>query len=299
MTGTDDGPRVRYEKKGHVACVTLDRPEVLNAMDLRMHAELAAVWDDVETDDRVRVAVLTGAGERSFSVGQDLKERARLGRQGVPPSTFGSRGQPGWPRLTERFTMSKPVVARVNGYALGGGFELALACDIIVAAKHAVFALPEARLGLVPGAGGAFRLARQVPVKVAMGYLLTGRRMTAATALSFGLVNDVVPAADLDHCVAGWTDDLIRSAPLSVRAIKESVLRSLDMPLEDAFTASYTWEPRRRRSRDASEGVQAFAEKRDPHWLGRLPALSAPLPDHWRNGRGNDCSGLTTGGGNA
>ncbi|QXJ21471.1 enoyl-CoA hydratase/isomerase family protein [Actinomadura graeca] len=264
-----DGVRVRYEKKDHVARVTLDRPEVLNAMDLRTHEELAAVWDDVESDDAVRVAVLTGAGDRAFSVGQDLKERARLDGRGAPPTTFGSRGQPGWPRLTERFTLSTPVIARVHGYALGGGFELALACDLIVASEEAVFALPEAGLGLVPGAGGAFRLARQLPLKVAMGYLLTGRRMTAATALRFGLVNDVVPYEDLDRCVDEWTGDLLRSAPLSVRALKESVLRSVDMPLEEAFSSRYVWEERRRASADAVEGVRAFAERREPVWSGR------------------------------
>jgi dehydration protein DpgD len=266
MSGAGGG--VRYEKKDHVAHVTLDRPEVLNAMDLRMHEELAEVWDDVEADDEVRVAVLTGAGDRSFSVGQDLTERARLDEQGVPPATFGSRGQPGWPRLTERFSLSKPVIARVHGYALGGGFELALACDLIIASEQAVFALPEAGLGLVPGAGGAFRLARQLPLKTAMGYLLTGRRMTAATALRFGLVNEVVPYERLDRCVADWTGDVVSSAPLSVRAIKESVLRSVDMPLEEAFCCRYTWEERRRNSRDAVEGVRAFAEKRDPVWSG-------------------------------
>lgn len=265
----EDRPRVRYVKKDHVAYVTLDRPAVLNAMDLRMHEELAAVWDDVETDGDVRVAVLTGAGERAFSVGQDLRERARLDRDGAPPTTFGSRGQPGWPRLTEPFRLSKPVVARVHGYALGGGFELALACDIIVASEHAVFALPEARLGLVPGAGGAFRLARQLPLKVAMGYLLTGRRMPAQVALELGLVNQVVRPEDLDRCVAGWTDDLLRSAPLSVRAIKEAVMRSLDMPLEQAFTTRFEWEQRRMSSRDAVEGPRAFAEGREPVWQGR------------------------------
>jgi dehydration protein DpgD len=265
----DAGARVRYEKKGHVAYVTLDRPEVLNATDLRMHEELGAIWDDVESDDEVRVAVLTGAGDRAFSVGQDLKERARLNAQGSPPTTFGSHGQPGWPRLTERFGMSKPVIARVHGYALGGGFELALACDLIVASQQAIFALPEARLGLVPGAGGAFRLARQLPLKLAMGYLLTGRRMTAEVALRFGLVNEVVPHDRLDACVEEWAADLVRSAPLSVRAIKESVLKSVDMPLDEAFSSCYTWEERRRYSRDATEGVQAFAEKRDPVWTGR------------------------------
>jgi dehydration protein DpgD len=259
-------PRVSYEKKDHVAYVTLDRPDVLNALDLRTHQELAEVWDDVEADDEVRVVVLTGAGDRAFSVGQDLKERASLDSAGAAPTTFGSRGQPGCPRLTERFSFTKPVLARVDGYALGGGFELALACDIIVASDRALFGLPEATLGLVPGAGGAFRLARQLPLKIAMGYLLTGRRMTAHTALRYGLVNEVVPAARLDDCVRSWTHDLVRSAPLSVRAIKESVLASLDMPLERAFSADYEWEQRRLRGNDVSEGVRAFQEKRDPIW---------------------------------
>ncbi|MFI6924001.1 enoyl-CoA-hydratase DpgD [Nonomuraea spiralis] len=261
--------RVRYEKKHHVAHVTMNRPGVLNAMDRRMHEELAEVWDDVEADDDVRAVVLTGAGTRAFSVGQDLKERARLDEAGAGASTFGSRGQPGHPRLTDRFTLSKPVVARVHGYALGGGFELMLACDIAIASEEAVFGLPEVRLGLIPGAGGVFRLPRQLPLKVAMGHLLTGRRMDAATALRHGLVNEVVPVDELDRCVAGWTDGLVRAAPLSVRAVKEAALRSLDLPLEEAFSTSYGWEERRRRSADATEGVRAFTEKRDPVWTGR------------------------------
>ncbi|MEV4583283.1 enoyl-CoA-hydratase DpgD [Nonomuraea jabiensis] len=262
----DDRPRVRYAKKDRIAYVTLDRPHVLNAMDRPMHQELSAIWDDVEADPYVRVAVLTGAGDRAFSVGQDLKERARLDAGGEPPATFGSRDQPGWPRLTERFAFSKPVLARVDGYALGGGFELALACDIVIASERAVFGLPEARLGLVPGAGGAFRLARQLPLKLAMGHLLAGRRMSAVTAARFGLVNEVVERERLDECVAEWTHDLARSAPLSVRAIKEAVLRSVDMPLERAFSTRYVWEERRLRGRDVIEGPKAFAEKREPVW---------------------------------
>ncbi|GLW34678.1 enoyl-CoA-hydratase DpgD [Actinoplanes regularis] len=265
MTGTT---RVRYVKKDHVARVTLDRPDVLNAMDLRMHEELAEIWDDVEADDEVRVAVLTGAGDRAFSVGQDLKERARRDAGGTPASSFGSRGQPGWPRLTERFGLSKPVVARIDGYALGGGLELALACDLAIASDRSVFGLPEARLGLVPGAGGVFRLIRQLPQKVAMGYLLTGRRFDAATAHAYGLLNEVVPADRLDECVARWVADLTTAAPLSVRAIKEAALRSVDLPLPDAFTATYPWEERRRGSDDAAEGPRAFAEKRAPVWSG-------------------------------
>lgn len=259
-----------YRRAGHVAHVTLNRPAKLNAMDLRMHEELAAVWDEVEADDQVRVAVLTGAGDRAFSVGQDLRERAGRDRAGVPPSTFGSRGEPGWPRLTERFgLLSKPVLARVDGYALGGGFELMLACDLAVASDRAVFALPEVTLGLVPGAGGAFRLARQLPLRTALGYLLTGRRLDAAAALRFGLVNEVVPAAGLDACVQAWTADLVRAAPLAVRAVKEAVMRSVDMPLPEAFGAAYDWEQRRRASLDAVEGPRAFAEGREPRWLGR------------------------------
>jgi crotonobetainyl-CoA hydratase/dehydration protein DpgD len=279
---TSGRTRVRYECRDQVANVELDRPEVLNAMDLRTHEELAQIWDDVERDDGVRVAVLTGAGGRAFSVGQDLKERQRLDAglaPGYPGPTFGSRGQPGWPRLTERFTLSKPVVARVDGYALGGGFELALACDLIIASDRSVFGLPEARLGLVPGAGGAFRLARQFPQRIAMGYLLTGRRFDAATAMSFGLVNQVVAAEELDETVREWTADLIQSAPLSVRAIKEAVLASVDMPLEEAFAGSYRWEEHRRRSQDAREGVAAFAERRVPVWSGHQRNLGGtPAP---------------------
>lgn len=261
--------RVRYEKKDHVAHVTLDRPEVLNALDRRTHEELAEIWDDVEADDDVRVVVLAGAGDRAFSVGQDLKERALLDRSGATPTSFGSRGQVGWPRLTDRFTLATPVVAKVRGYALGGGFELAMACDLIIAADDAVFGLPEVRLGLVPGAGGAFRLIRQLPQKVAMGYLLTGRLLDAATARRYGLVNEVVPVERLDECVDAWISDVVRAAPLSVRAIKEAALTSVDMPLEDAFNARYEWEERRQRSVDAIEGVQAFVQKREPVWKGR------------------------------
>ncbi|MEU1885872.1 enoyl-CoA-hydratase DpgD [Micromonospora sp. WMMD987] len=261
---------VRYDKNGHVAVVTLDRPEVLNAMDLRMHQELARVWDDFEADDELWVAVLTGAGDRAFSVGQDLKElagRVRAGTAGT--ATFGSRGKPGWPRLTERFDLAKPVVAKVRGYAMGGGFELALACDIVVASTDATFALPEARLGLMAGAGGVFRLTRQLPWRTAMGHLLTGRPMTAQRAFELGLVNEVVPADGLDACVDGWVADILRCAPLSVRAIKEAATKSPTMALETAFSTRFRWEEQRMGSMDAVEGPLAFVEKREPRWQGR------------------------------
>ena len=239
-------------------------------MDLRMHEELADIWDDFDADDDMWVAVLTGSGDRSFSVGQDLKELDRREREGsAPPSTFGSRGKPGWPRLTERFDLSKPIVAGVQGYALGGGFELALACDIVIASENATFALPEAKLGLMAGAGGVFRLTRQLPWKTAMGHLLTGRPMDARRAYELGLVNEVVPAGELDACVEDWVADLVRCAPLSLRAIKEAATTSATMPLQMAFATRYPWEERRMHSADAVEGPRAFAEKREPRWQGR------------------------------
>ena len=265
----EDAPRVGYDKRGPVAHVTIDRPAVLNALDTRTHEELRHVWTDFEADDELRVAVLTGAGDRAFSVGQDLKEYARRLEAGAEPNTFGSRGQPGHPRLTDRFDLTKPVIARVRGYALGGGFELALACDVIVAAEGSTFGLPEARLGLVAGAGGVFRLTRQLPYRLAMGHLLTGRHISAETALRHGLVNEVVPGPALDDAVTSWTDDIVRCAPLSVRAIKEAALRSAGGTVEQAFGLRYPWEERRVRSQDAREGPQAFLEGRPPRWQGR------------------------------
>ncbi|HEX6344782.1 enoyl-CoA-hydratase DpgD [Umezawaea sp.] len=261
---------VDFEKIGHVAHVTLNRPAVLNAMNLRMHEELGEVWDEFEQDDDLWVAVLTGAGDRAFSVGQDLRELADRDENGTArPSTFGSRGKPGWPRLTERFWLTKPVVARVDGYALGGGFELALACDVVVASDRTTFGLPEAKLGLVAGAGGVFRLTRQLPFRTALGHLMTGRDLTATRAYELGLVNEVVPPSELDGAVDAWVADLLRCAPLAVRAIKEAAHASVTMPLRDAFATRYEWEERRMHSEDAVEGPRAFAEKREPRWQAR------------------------------
>ncbi|GAA5052372.1 enoyl-CoA-hydratase DpgD [Nocardia callitridis] len=258
---------VEYRKRGRVATVRMDRPQVLNAMNLRMHTELAAIWDDIAADDDIWVVVLSGKGGRAFSVGQDLKELTGRIDEGTARSSFGSAGKPGYPRLTERFDFPKPIIAEVDGYALGGGFELALACDIIVASDASEFGLTEARLGLIPGAGGVFRLPRQAPHRVAMGYLLTGRRMSAARAAELGLVNEVVAAEELAACVAGWVEDILRCAPLSVRAIKE--VAAAELPIAEAFGARYHWETIRMDSSDSEEGPRAFVEKRPPQWQGR------------------------------
>ncbi|PXX60924.1 crotonobetainyl-CoA hydratase/dehydration protein DpgD [Nocardia tenerifensis] len=269
-----DGPvamelhTVEYRKQGRVATVRLNRPHVLNAMNLAMHAELSRVWDDIEADDDIWLVVLSGAGGRAFSVGQDLTELAERIENGSGRSSFGSAGKPGYPRITERFSFAKPIIAKVSGYALGGGFELALACDIVVATEEAQFGLPEATLGLIPGAGGVFRLPRQMPYRIAMGHLLTGRTMSAARACELGLINEVVAEADLDACVSHWATDILACAPLSVRAIKEAAAASLSRSLPEAFAAEYRWETVRAGSADAEEGPRAFAEKRTPNWTG-------------------------------
>ena len=171
--------------------------------------------------------------------------------------------------ITQRWYFSKPVIDRVNGYALGGGLELAMACDIIVAAEHAEFGLPEPRRGLIAGAAGVHRLPRQIVLKVATGYMLTGRHMSAQRAHELGLVNDVSPLDQLDELVDGYVEDILRCAPLAVRATKEAAMKGLDKMLPDAFTSTYEWETKRRDSYDAKEGPRAFAEKRTPEWRGQ------------------------------
>ena len=252
---------------GAVATVTINRPERLNAMDSHAHLALSDALDRLAADDDIRVVVLTGAGDRAFSAGRDLKE---LGADVSDDERRETEDR--WRRirrLTDRFDYPKPIIARVQGLALGGGFELALACDIVVAAEGASFALPESKRGLIPFAGGVHRLPRQLPLKTAMGYLLTGRGMSAARAYELGLVNEVVPADRLDTAVASWAADIVACAPLSVGAIKQCALTGLDRPLAEAMAATYEAEERRKASGDALEGPRAFAEKRQPRWMGR------------------------------
>jgi len=259
----------RYEKKGHVAYVTITRPEVMNALHAYGNAELNGVWDDFAADENLWVAVLTGEGDRAFSAGNDLKYTAELSRMTreerpkLPPSPGGFGG------LTNRYDLFKPIVARVNGFALGGGFELAMACDIIVAADHAELGLPEPRRGLIAGAMGVHRLPRHVPLKAAMGHMLTGRHLPAKRGYELGVVNEVVPLKDLDAAVEAWVNDILRCAPISVRATKESAMSGLELPLQEAGRTAFEWETRRRASEDAIEGPRAFAEKRAPNWLAR------------------------------
>ena len=255
---------VRFEVADHVATVTLARPDVLNAIDLATEAELQRIWSELERRDDVRVVVLTGEGERAFCVGADMKNPATSGLEywAAPrPGGFGG--------IALRETLNLPVIARVNGFALGGGFEMVLGCDIVVACEEASFGLPEPLVGRLPLDGGMTLLQRQIPHRIAMGMLLTGQRIKADRALELGLVNEVVPRAQLDAAVARWVAEILACAPLSVQAIKQVVRRTGSMTPAEAQAARLPALVAALRSEDSQEGVRAFQEKRKPRWQGR------------------------------
>lgn len=258
-----------FEVKDHVARITLNRPEAMNSLNPELRWELSRHWDEVEANDEIWVAVVTGAGERAFSAGADLKHRAREREADEAQRAQWAKLAAETTSLIERWDFPKPVIARVNGFALGGGLEQALACDIIVAAEHAEFGLPEPRRGLIAGSAGVHRLPRQIGLKPAMGYMLTGRHMDAARAYELGLINQVVPLDRLDETIEEWLADILRCAPLAVRATKQATMRGLDHPLAQAYYTAYPAEQRRRSSDDTLEGPRAFAEKRPPKWTGR------------------------------
>jgi crotonobetainyl-CoA hydratase len=256
---------IRVTTQGAVTTVTLQRPEVLNAIHRPMHDELETAFNEFAAADDQYVCVVTGAGDRAFCAGSDLKHAAASGSLGAGYALHGYAG------LIERHDLSKPVIAAVNGIAFGGGFEIALACDLIIASDRARFALPEPLVGAVALGGGLHRLARQIGLKAAMGMILTSRRVDASEALRLGFVNEVVAAADLPAATGRWCNEILRGAPLAIRASKETVMRGLDEPsLEAALRNQQTYPgfARWRTADDTREGPRAFAEKRPPVWRG-------------------------------
>jgi crotonobetainyl-CoA hydratase len=257
---------IAYELDGAgVARVTIDRPAVLNAVDRAAHDELCRIWEAVEADPTVRVVVLTGAGDRAFCTGADVST-AGVAKTGweywadLDPNGFGG--------LSLRESLDVPVIARVNGWALGGGMEMVLGCDLVVAADTARFGLTEPRIGRMPLDGGMVTLPRRISYTQAMGLLLTGRKVPAAEMLRLGLVNEVAPAGELDSVVQRWVDDVLACAPLSIKAIKQTVRRTTHLTAREANTVRLPALVAALNSKDQDEGVRAFQEKRAPEWSG-------------------------------
>ena len=250
------------EREGNLTIITINRPEVMNALHAPAHDEFSAIFDDFVSDPEQWVAIITGAGDRAFSAGNDLKYQA-LGGDMTRGSDTGFAG------ITSRFDNPKPVIAAVNGVAMGGGFEIALACDLIIAAENAVFALPEPRVGLAALAGGVHRLPREIGMKQALGMMLTGRRVSAEEGKQLGFVNEVAPAGQVLEAAREWANQILECAPLSVRASKQAAMEGMNADsLEAAMNGRYDHVNAMRHSADFIEGPLAFSEKRSPNWQG-------------------------------
>ncbi len=253
-----------YAKRGDIAVITLNRPEVLNALDRESLDRLAEAWSDFVSDPQLRVLVVTGAGEKSFCVGADLKEWRKAGQD---PHAAGIMDRLKTPmRDTGNY---KPVIAAVNGHCLAGGLELALVCDLRLASEKADFGLPEIKRGIFPGQGATQRLTRILPYNLAAEMIFLGESIDAGEALRIGLVNLVVSPGELMPAALGWAERLAQASPPALAAAKEALLGSYDLPLEDGLALEGRLRKRIGRSEDAREGTAAFAEKRRPLFRGR------------------------------
>jgi len=254
---------LKYEKRDRIAYITLNRPEALNAFNPELVQAFSEALIDFRDDDNLWVAIVTGAGERAFCAGADIKTllprmKEQLSKPWLQPVTI-MRGLEVW----------KPMIAAINGHALGGGLEVALACDIRIAAENATFGLPEVRLGLIAGWGGCARLPRVIPLAKAAEILLTGQPMSAQEAYRIGLVNEVVPLDQLMPTAERWAERIMEPGPLAVRAAKEIMVRSMNMTLEESLKLEWQKIGELFYTQDAEEGRQAFIEKRKPRFQAK------------------------------
>jgi crotonobetainyl-CoA hydratase len=250
------------EKDGKLWVITLNRPERMNALHSPAHFELEEIFNEFSTDPDAWVAIITGSGERAFCAGNDLRYQAEGGKLERNPMGFAG--------LTSRFDLKKPIIAAVNGVAMGGGFEIALACDLIIASENARFALPEPKVGLAALAGGMHRLPRQIGMKRAMGMMLTGRTVEAQEGLSLGFVNEVVAHEDLMDSAKKWAESIMECSPTSVRTTKDVAMSGLShASVETAMEQKYDSVVDLFKGEDFVEGPLAFSEKRKPNWTGK------------------------------
>ncbi len=256
--------KLLYEVRDEVAYITINRPEVMNAMDAETFQLLSEAWCDVRDNPDVWVAIITGAGTKAFTAGIDLK--STIPRQAEKYEFWLTQKDQ---LLNRGLEVWKPVIAAVNGYCLAGGMTLLLATDIRVACEDAVFEFSEVKRGLMPANGGTQRILRQMPYPIAMEMILLGRRISAQEALSYGLINKVAPKESLMDTAEEYAHDLCSCAPLAVRAIKELVIRSQSLPLEQGLRLEQAISEILRTTEDAKEGPAAFAEKRQPEYKGR------------------------------
>jgi E-phenylitaconyl-CoA hydratase len=258
---------VLYAQTDRIVTITINRPDAMNAIDPETDQALIEAWTRFRDDDSAWVAILTGAGEKAFSAGADLKK--------MIPAAFGKSGgrgghdEHGLGGITRGLEIWKPMIAAINGFCLAGGLEQALACDLRIAAPHASFGLTEVRWAIIPGAGGTQRLPRAVPLAKAMEMILMAKMLTAEEALRYGLVNAVVPLPELIPTARRWAEAICELGPLAVRAAKESILRGLTMPLADGLRLEAFLSGSLRGTEDAAEGPKAFAEKRKPQFKNR------------------------------
>jgi enoyl-CoA hydratase len=247
------------ERRGHVEILTINRPDARNAINRATALALSSALDEIETDDDVWVVVLTNAGDKAFSAGMDLKAFAT----GEFPIT-----EKGFAGITKR-TFAKPLIAAANGSALAGGFEIMISCDMVVAADHAKFGIPEAQRGLIAGGGGLIRLAKRIPLTIAYEMALTADPIDAARALELGLVNRVVPSAQVLDTAVALAERIAQNAPLAVRVSKQVMRDSLELSEEQSWQLNDEQFGVIGKSSDALEGAIAFAEKRAPNWQGK------------------------------
>lgn len=254
---------VRVESHGHIRIITIDRPEARNAINRETRAGLEKAFTAFVSDDAARVAVLTGAGDKAFSAGADLKEMNPAERAD-PAYTAPPFGY-----ITRDFHTDKPIVAAINGVAFGGGLEMVLACDLRIAADHVQMGLTESKWALLPGGGGTQRLAREIPRAIALEMLMTGAPIPAARAYELGLVNAVVPSAELMTRALQLAETIAANGPLAVRAAKKAVDEGADLPLKEALALEQRLSKALFATSDAAEGPRAFAEKRPPRFEAR------------------------------